>query len=195
MQHEPLGIDQNVPFLALGVLSRVIAVRIDRGSSFLRSLYALGINDCRSWTCFTRSLLTTFHIQRVVHLLQCAVVGPSFEIVVNGALGWQIFRHGAPLAAGAEDVHHPVDGLADVDRAFVAAGLGGWDQRPDLAPLFVAQIALVAQMTAGVALSVLLRPHTIPPNRCRGDEMVVDSTGSSRVGSPTQKTQFVPGRT
>src|SRR5271170_862701 len=75
--------------------------------------------------------------------LQRAVVGPSDEVLVDRAPGRQVLRNRAPLTSGAEDVHHPVRHLADIDRAPVAATFGRRNQRPDLAPLRLGQIALV----------------------------------------------------
>jgi hypothetical protein len=46
----------------------------------------------------------------------------------------------APLAASTEEIHYSVHPLADVNRAYVAAGLGRWDQRSDLDPLPATEI-------------------------------------------------------
>ena len=84
---------------------------------------------------------------------------------MDRAPGRQVLRDGAPLTPGAEDVHHPVRHLADIDRALVASGLGRRNQRPDLAPLHLGQIAFVARMPAVIAASVLPGPRpSIPPN-------------------------------
>src|SRR5277367_3718192 len=118
-----------------------------------------------------RSKSENFGIERVMQSLQRTVVGPSDEVLVDRAPGRQVLRNRAPLTSGAEDVHHPVRHLADIDRAPVAATLGRRNQRPDLAPLHLGQIALVAQMPAVIAVSVLTGPHpSIPPNSGKGGE-------------------------
>ena len=86
---------------------------------------------------------------------------------MDRAPGRQVLRNGAPLTPGAEDVHHSVRHLTDIDRALVAAGLGRRNQRPDLVPLRLSQIALVAQMAAVIAISVLPGPHPASPTQKR----------------------------
>src|SRR5271169_5627719 len=171
VQHETLAVDQDMPLLALDLLAGVVTVRIDRSPALLRALHALGINDRRGRTGLPRSLFAALHIERVMQSLQRTVVGPSDEVLVDRAPGRQVLRNRAPLTSGAEDVHHPVRHLADIDRAPVAATLGRRNQRPDLAPLHLGQIALVAQMPAVIAASVLTGPHpSIPPNSGKGEE-------------------------
>ena len=169
-------------FLPLTFFAGVVTVRIDRDPAFFRAFHALGIDDRRGRAGLPRSLFATLHIERVMQSLQRTVVGPSDEVLVNRAPGRQVLRNRAPLTSGAEDVHHPVRHLADIDRTPVAATLGRRNQRPDLAPLHLGQIALVAQMPAVIAASVLTGPHpSIPPNSGKGEKMVTDST-SSRGG-------------
>src|SRR5271168_1448850 len=59
------------------------------------------------------------------------VIRPSDEVVVQRAPGRQVLRNGAPLTPDAENVHHPVRHLADIDRTLVAAGLDWRNQRSD----------------------------------------------------------------
>ena len=101
--------------------------------------------------------------------LQRTVVGPSDEVLVDRTPGRQVLRNRAPLTSGAEDVHHPIRHLADIDRAPVAATLGRRNQRPDLAPLHRGQIALVAQMPhSGIGSHWSTPQH--PPNSGKGGE-------------------------
>src|SRR6202046_3461380 len=121
-------------FLPLTFLAGVVTVRIDRGPAFFRAFHALGIDDRRGRAGLPRSLFAALHIERVMQSLQRTVVCPSDEVLVDRAPGWQVLRNRAPLTSGAEDVHHPVRHLADIDRTPVAAGLGPRNQRPDFAP-------------------------------------------------------------
>src|SRR6202522_1552923 len=126
-----------------------------------------------------RGLFATLHIERVMQPLQSPVIGPSDKVFVDRASRRQVLRDGAPLTPGAEDVHHPVRHLTDIDRTLVAAALGRRNQRPDLAPFRLGQIALVAQMAAVITASVLTGPHPeFPPNSEKGEKMVADSTSS-----------------
>src|SRR5271163_3107855 len=143
VQHETLGVDQDMPLLALDLLAGVVTVRIDRSPALFRALHALGVDDGRGRAGLPPSLFATLHIERVMQPLQRAVVGPSDEVLVDRAPGRQVLRDGALLTPGAEDVHHPVRHLADMDRALVASGLGRRNHWPDLAPLRLGRIALV----------------------------------------------------
>ena len=66
---------------------------------------------------------------------------------------------GAPLAAGAEDVHEAVDDLAHLDMTSIAAALSRRNQRLDMRPFGVGQIARVAEPAASAASAVFVAPH------------------------------------
>ena len=57
--------------------------------------------------------------------IQRAVPVPQAEVIMHGASGRQILGQRAPLAAGAENVHHAVDHLADSERRLPPPGLPG----------------------------------------------------------------------
>jgi hypothetical protein len=97
-----------------------------------------------------------------MHLLQRAVPAPQTEIAVHGAARRQVLRDVAPLAAGAQHVHHTVDHFAQVHSAFAAAALGRRDQRLDVLSLSIGEITRVAQLVTVVATTVLGRPHRAP---------------------------------
>jgi hypothetical protein len=61
------------------------------------------IDDGGSWTSFPLRLFTTLLMERVADALQCAVIGPQIEIVVDRAFRRQVFRDCAPLAAGGQN--------------------------------------------------------------------------------------------
>jgi hypothetical protein len=63
---------------------------------------------------------------------------PDYHGLIRGPRGRD--DSAAPLAASTEEIHYSVHRFADVNRAFVAAGLGRQDQRPDLDPLLVTEI-------------------------------------------------------
>ena len=96
---------------------------------------------------------------------------PQAEVIMHGASGRQILGQRAPLAAGAQNVHHAVDHLADSDAPFAAAGLARRDQRLDMRPFRIGQVARITQFVAVVARAV-----------CRQS-----TWGTSRANSPPQR--------
>src|SRR5262249_39288461 len=74
-----------------------------------------------------RRLLTAFHIERVMDVLQRSVPAPQAEIAVDRAARRQVLRDVAPLAAGAQHIHHAVDHLTHVDGAPAATSFGRRD--------------------------------------------------------------------
>ncbi len=80
-----------------------------------------------------------------------AVPAPQAEIVIQRRARRQIFRDGPPLAAGAQDVHQPIDNLAKVHRTLVAAALSWRDAGRDQRPFLMGQVAWIAQAAPIVA--------------------------------------------
>src|SRR5947209_6346815 len=111
-------------------------------------------------------------------LLQRAVPAPQAEIAVHRAARRQVLRDVAPLAAGAQHIHHAVDDLAHVDGALAAATLGRRDQQLDVRPFVVSEIAGIAQTVAVVAMAVLNRPHRAP-RKSAPDRITAGRAGSS----------------
>src|SRR5262249_1166975 len=81
--------------------------------------------------------------QRVVDLLQGAVVPPLVEVAPDGALGREVLGQVAPLAAGPHDVEDGVEHVAHRGRAGPAAGVHR-DQGLDQGPLLIGQVAGVS---------------------------------------------------
>src|SRR5690242_3823100 len=108
------------------------------------AFHALAIHDAGGWAGLATSLFPAFHIQRVMHLLQCAIPAPQAEIAVHRAARRQVLRDVTPLTASAEHIHHAVDHFAHVDSTFTTATLGRRDQWPDLLPLRIGKIAGIA---------------------------------------------------
>src|SRR5208283_2742875 len=104
MQHQALGIDQDVPLLAFDFLASVIAMRIEVGAALFGAFDALGIDDRCGRTGLTRGSLAAFDVEGVVDAIQRSIPAPAIEVVVYCAARGQILGDRAPLAAGAEDV-------------------------------------------------------------------------------------------
>src|SRR5258707_1380308 len=77
---------------------------------WLSMMAAVGLaSRCRSFA--------TLLIERVVDSLQCAVICPKIEIVVDRAFWRQVFRDRAPLTTGRENIHEAVHHLPYDHRA------------------------------------------------------------------------------
>src|SRR6516165_4598603 len=94
--------------------------------------------------------------------IQRAVAMPPSKIVMQRAARWKVFWDVPPLAAGAQDVHHAVHDGPNVDHPLTAAASRGRDQRLDICPFVISQVARISQVIAVVLRPVLVRPHCKP---------------------------------
>src|SRR6202171_4006028 len=124
---------------------------------FFRAFHALAVDDGGGRTGFPLRSFATLLIERVVDSLQCAVICPKIEIVVDRVFRGQVVRDGAPLTAGRENVHEAVYHLPHDHRALATASLAGRDQRFDQSPFIVGEIARISQIAAVVTGAVLAR--------------------------------------
>lgn len=112
--------------------------------------------------------------------LQRTVPVPQHEIIMHRALRWQVFRQGAPLATGLQNIENPIHHLAHIHLAPTAATLGRWDQWRDQRPLRIAQIAGIASAFALVETTVFARPHRPPPaSRIGGQNRITNDSNQS----------------
>src|SRR5206468_2185158 len=94
-----------------------------------------------------------------------------------------------PLAARAQDIHHPVDDRSHFHGALVAAPLGWRNRRPNQRPFLVRQVARVAQFAAVIATAVLVRPHLAAPCESGSHKgITTDSEDSTCFRMDTQGT-------
>src|SRR6202142_2749469 len=121
------------------------------------------MNDGRGRTCFAVALLAALNVERVMQAIQSAVPGPQVEIVEQRAAWGKILRNRPPLASRAQNVHEPIHHLTDVNAALVPAAFGRRNQRLDMRPLVVSQVAWIPQPAAVVTPPDLLFPHRWPP--------------------------------
>jgi hypothetical protein len=98
----------------------------------------------------------------MVDALERAVPCPQIKIVEQRAARRQVLRHIAPLAPRAQDIHDAVDDFAKVDGTLATPALGRWDQRRDMRPFGVGEIARITQPVAIVFRPVIVRPHPWP---------------------------------
>src|SRR4029077_3717298 len=110
----------------------------------------------------TLRFLAAFDVQCMMDPIQRAVAMPPSKIVMQRAARWKVFWDVPPLAAGAQDVHHAVHDGPNVDQPLTAAASRGRDQRLDICPFVISQVARISQVIAVVLRPVLVRPQWKP---------------------------------
>ena len=144
----------NNPDLALSYLLNDLPF-----APFFRALDALAIDDRSRRAGPPVGQLPTFDEQRIGGYDRACHHHPSGENSRSRYCAAANPGNCGPLAAGAQDIHQPIDDLPLHHRPLVAASLRARDQRADDRPLVVRQVARVAQAAAIVATTVLVRPH------------------------------------
>ena len=91
--------------------------------------------------------------------IQRTVAIPPRKIIMQRAARRKVLWNIAPLAAGAQDIHHAVHHRPHVSPTLAAATSGGRDQRLDMSPFVIGQVARISQVIAVVLRPVLVRPH------------------------------------
>ena len=94
--------------------------------------------------------------------IQRAVANPPRKIVMQCAARRKVFWNIAPLAAGAQDVHHAVHDGPHFGPPLTAPTSGGRNQRLDTCPFVISQVARISQVIAVVLRPVLVRPQCKP---------------------------------
>ena len=118
------------------------------------AFHALAVDDAGRGACSAHGFLSALDVEHMMDAIQRAIPVPQAEVIVHGPSGRQLLGQRAPLAAGAEQVHHAVNHLADIDAPFAAARLARRDQRLDMRPLLIGQIARIEQLVAVVTGAV-----------------------------------------
>src|SRR4051812_22923746 len=166
-QQQTLRVDQDMALLAVDFLAGVVARRrspTDRcGPPLFRALDALTVDDRGGRAGLSLGQLPTLDVKRVMDAIQRAVGVPAAEVVVHRAAGRQVLRQRCPRAAGAQDIHKPVDNLPLDNSTLMATALGGRNQRGNDRPLGIRQVAGVAQLAPVIPGAVLVRPHRAAP--------------------------------
>src|SRR6266853_5977045 len=83
--------------------------------------------------------------------------GESHQEPCSGS-PWKV----APLATGAQDIHHPVHDRTHVGPPLATARLRRRNQWCNIRPLVIREVARVPQVITIVFRSVLKRPHRRP---------------------------------
>jgi hypothetical protein len=74
----------------------------------------------------------------------------------------KVFWNIPPLAAGAQDLHHAVHDGPHFRPPLAAAASSGRDQRLDIRPFVISQVARISQVIAVVLRPVRVHPHWRP---------------------------------
>src|SRR5262249_1070377 len=102
----------------------------------------------------------------MVNAIQNPIAMPPQEVVVDRAVRRKVLRKIAPLATGAQDIHHGVGDRTHVGPTLTTTGLGWRNQWCNIGPLVIREVARVPQMITIVFRPVLKRPHRRPsPNQ------------------------------
>src|SRR5215813_5761185 len=150
---------QYMTLLALDLFARIIAMWIDAGPPF-SALFTLWLSMMAAVGLASRSgLLATGDVERVVNAIQHTIAVPPDEVMVDSAVRRKVLRKVAPLATGAQNIHHRVHDRPHVGPSLATAGLGRRNQWCNTRPLVIREVARVSQVIAIVFQPVLKRPH------------------------------------
>ena len=154
VQQQTLHVDENMSFLAFDQFARIEPVRINAGPPF-SALHALAVDDASGGAGLSLRLLAAFDVQCVMDPIQRAVAMPPRKIVMQRAARRKVFWDVPPLHNAVHDGPH-------VGPPLTAATSGGRDQRLDMRPLVISQVARISQVIAVVLRPVLVRPQWRP---------------------------------
>src|SRR5215471_129116 len=151
------------------------------------ALHALAVDDASGGAGLTLRFLAAFDVQCMMDPIQRAVAMPPRKIVMQRAARRKVFWDVPPLAAGAQDVHHAVHDGPHVDPPLTAAASRGRDQRLDICPFVISQVARISQVIAVVLRPVLVRPQCRPlPESSWAPSNPNDSKDSRSLRTDTQ---------
>ena len=113
-----------------------------RGPLF-RGLDAPALDDSHGRRGLFAGGLARLIAQAVVYPLDGSIVAPLGEVVVDAVPLGEVAGQHAPLAAGAEQVEHRVEHVAQAELPLASTGLGRGQQRFDEQPLLIAEVGRV----------------------------------------------------
>ena len=104
------------------------------------AFHALAIDEAGCGAGFARGFLSALDVEHMMDAIQRAIPVPQAKVIMHGASGRQLLGQRGPFAAGL------------VRR----------DQRLDMRPLLIGQIARIAQLVAVLTGAVFISPHGAP---------------------------------
>ena len=97
--------------------------------------------------------------------IQRTVAIPPRKIIMQRAARRKVLWNIAPLAPSAEDIHHAIHDRPHVRPPLAAAAFSGRNQRLDMRPFVISQVARISQVIAVGFRPVLVRPQWEAPPR------------------------------
>src|SRR5215475_1905464 len=137
------------------------------GPPLFSALHALAVDDASCGAGLSLRLLAASDLQCMMDPIQRAVANPPRKIVVQCAARRKVFWNRPPLAACAQDVHHAVHDGSHVGPPLTAATSRRRDQRLDICPFVISQVARISQVIAVVLRPILVRPQWRPLPRIK----------------------------
>src|SRR5258708_35841576 len=104
-------------------------------SIFFGAFHALAIDDGSGGTGFSFRLLAAGDVEHMVNAIQNPIAVPPHEVVVDRAVRRKVLRKVAPLATGAQDIHHCVHDRTHVGPPLSSAGIGWRHQWCNIGPI------------------------------------------------------------
>src|SRR6266852_421274 len=159
------------------------------------AFHALAIDDASGGAGLPFHFLAAFDVQCMMDAIKRAVAMPPRKIVMQRAARRKVFWNIAPLAAGAQDIHDAVHDRAHVRSPLAAAAFSGRNQRLDMRPFRIRQIARISQVIAVVLRSVLVRPHGGPSSNQRRPHRITSDSNESRSLRTDTKVRYAEANT
>jgi hypothetical protein len=169
-----------------------MAMRIDAGPPF-SALFALWLSMMAAvdWPLVQQSWGRRRR-KRVVTAIPAHNRGAADEVVVDRAVRRKVLRKVAPLATGAQNIHHRVHDPSHVGPPLATTWLGRRNQWRNTRPLVIREVARVPQVITIVFRSVLKRPHRRPSRE--SGHLLLNPTDSPDSRSFKTDTQPAQGR-
>ena len=164
INQQALRIDENMPLLALDLLSCVVARRINPKPPFsaLLTLW-LSITAGRWGLGFPANRFAAFYIELMMYEIERAIptpAGRNNRTTSSAAAGlWD----GPPLTTGGENIHEAIHNLAHGGAVRGRAAPAWRDQRFDQLPFVVGEVAGIAQMAAVIPRAILVSSSSAAP--------------------------------
>ena len=188
-ENQAEGVDEQVELLALDLLARVIARRVDARAPFSAPI-TLWLSITPALGEASRPSSSPGHeVERVMNPLQRAVPVPQHEIIVHRGLGRQILGQRAPLASRSPEHREPGSSpRAHPPRADARRAWSVVSTPRSSAHSCIPQITRIANTLALVEPTVLARPHRPPPEKRIGSQYRItnDSNESTSFRTDTK---------
>ena len=153
------GVGEDMTLAALHLLGRVKAP----WAAAFRGLHRLAVDDAGGRAGRASIGLARRHQKMVIDARPQAVIAPSSEIAVHGAMGRKALGQQPPWGTAAKDVEDGVDHLPQIRPSRPPQPVRRRHVGGKPAPFRIGQIACVAQAIARILQASDFSPHVVPP--------------------------------